>query len=205
VKVGEGHRDLFLLVADGEEVSPQISQSRARVNDGDAVDIGERDLQAGRVAAELLEPGIANGDGSSRAVKFELHGVVFMKPSPRLREHHCSALEDVFCLASINTGVFTRRDPGTGSWRRAAFCMARAVGEFAAAFVACCGPTARVLRWRGPTREGDLSSTAGTTRDHAGIRTAANRRVAIIRDGTAGIHRWTPQARQVTTASSLRK
>jgi hypothetical protein len=59
VKVRERDKDLFLLVADGEEVSAQISQSRARVNDGDAVGIGERDLQAGGVAAEFLKTGIA--------------------------------------------------------------------------------------------------------------------------------------------------
>jgi hypothetical protein len=41
--------------ARGLEVSAQISQSGARVNDGNAVRIGERDLQAGGVAAELLK------------------------------------------------------------------------------------------------------------------------------------------------------
>ena len=84
VKVRQPDKDLFLLVADGAEVSAQISQSRARVNDGDAVRIGKRDLQAGGVAAELLETGITDGDGSPRTVKFELHRVVFMKGSPRL-------------------------------------------------------------------------------------------------------------------------
>ena len=84
VKVSERDKDLFLLVADGEEVSAQISQSRARVNDGDAVGIGERDLQAGGVAAEFLKTGIADGDGSARTVKLELHTTVFMKVSPRL-------------------------------------------------------------------------------------------------------------------------
>src|SRR2546429_2666397 len=84
VKVGERDKDLFLLVADGEEVSAQISQSRAGVNDGDAVCIGERDLQAGGVAAEFLKTGIADGDGSARTVKLELHTIVFMKVSPRL-------------------------------------------------------------------------------------------------------------------------
>jgi hypothetical protein len=59
VKVREHDKDLFLLVTDGEEVSAQISQSRARVNDGDAVGIGKRDLQAGGVAAEFLKTGIA--------------------------------------------------------------------------------------------------------------------------------------------------
>src|SRR2546430_10750572 len=73
VKVGERDNDLFLLMADGEEISAQISQSRARVNDGDAVGIGERDLQTGGVAAELLETGITDRDGSPRTVKFELH------------------------------------------------------------------------------------------------------------------------------------
>jgi hypothetical protein len=63
VKVGERDNDLFLLVADGEQVPAQISQSGARVNDGDAVGIGERDLQAGGVAAEFLKTGIADGDG----------------------------------------------------------------------------------------------------------------------------------------------
>ncbi len=84
VKVGERDTDLFLLVADGEKVSAQISQSRARVNDDNAVCIGERDLQAGGVAAEFLKTGIANGDGSARAVKLELHTTVFMKVSPQL-------------------------------------------------------------------------------------------------------------------------
>jgi hypothetical protein len=62
VKVRERDKDLFLLVADGAEVSAQVSQSRACVNDGDAVRIGERHLQAGCVAAELLKTGIADGD-----------------------------------------------------------------------------------------------------------------------------------------------
>ena len=64
VKVSERDTDFFLLVANGEEIPSQISQSRARVNDGDAVRIGERDLQAGGVAAELLKTGIA--DNNSR-------------------------------------------------------------------------------------------------------------------------------------------
>src|SRR5207253_11449837 len=44
VKVRERNTDLLLLVADGAKVSAQISQSRAGVNDGDLVRIG--DLQA---------------------------------------------------------------------------------------------------------------------------------------------------------------
>jgi hypothetical protein len=84
VKVREDDNDLFLLVADGAEVSTQVSQAGARVNDVDAVRIGERDLQAGGVAAELLKTGIADGDGSSRTVKLELHRIVFMKASCRI-------------------------------------------------------------------------------------------------------------------------
>ena len=62
MKVCEHDHDLFLLVPDGEEVASQISQSRARVNDGDAVGIGEGNLQAGGVTAELLETSITDGD-----------------------------------------------------------------------------------------------------------------------------------------------
>ena len=76
VKVRERDHDLFLLVPDGEEVAPQISQSRAGVNDGNAVGIGEGDLQAGGVTAELLKTSITDGDGSPRAVKFKFHKVV---------------------------------------------------------------------------------------------------------------------------------
>jgi hypothetical protein len=36
-------------------------------------------LQARRVAAELLKTGIADGDGSPRTIKLELHRIVFMK------------------------------------------------------------------------------------------------------------------------------
>ena len=82
VKVRERDTDLLLLVADGAKVSAQISQSRARVNDGDLVRIG--DLQARRVAAELLKTGIADGNGSARTIKLELHRIVFMKLCPRL-------------------------------------------------------------------------------------------------------------------------
>jgi len=73
VKVRERDHDFFLLVSNGEEIASQISQSRAGVNDGNAVGIGESDLQAGGIPAELLETGITDGDGSTRAVKFELH------------------------------------------------------------------------------------------------------------------------------------
>src|SRR5437016_4284384 len=83
VKVRERDTDLLLLVADGAKVSAQISQSRAGVNDGDLVRIG--DLQAGGVAAEFLKTGIADGDGSPRAIKLELHRIVFMNVSPGSR------------------------------------------------------------------------------------------------------------------------
>src|SRR6266403_5896658 len=94
VKVRERDNDLFLLVADGAKISAQISQSRARVNDDDAVRIGKRDSQAGGVAAEFLKTGIADGDGSTRTVKLELHTIVFMKVSPRL----ASSKQSIFLL-----------------------------------------------------------------------------------------------------------
>ena len=65
--------NLVLLVTDGAKVFAQISQSRSGVDDSDAIRVGERDLQAGSVAAELLEPRIANRDGAARTVKLELH------------------------------------------------------------------------------------------------------------------------------------
>jgi hypothetical protein len=84
VKVRERDNDLFLLVTDGAKVSSQISQSRARVNDRDPVRIGERDLQARGVTAELLKTGIADGDGSPRTIKLELHRIVFYERKSRL-------------------------------------------------------------------------------------------------------------------------
>ena len=74
VKVRERDTDLLLLVADGAEISTQISQSRAGVNDGDLVRIG--DLQARGVAAELLKTSIADGDGSPRTIKLKLHRII---------------------------------------------------------------------------------------------------------------------------------
>ena len=84
VKVREQDDNLFLFVADGAEVSAQISQSRAGVNDGDAIRIGERDLQAGGVAAELLKTRVANGDGSPGTIKLKPHRILFRKGNPRL-------------------------------------------------------------------------------------------------------------------------
>jgi hypothetical protein len=69
VKVRERDNDLILLVTDDAKVFAQVSQSRARVDDGDSVSIGKRDLQAGGVAAELLKTGIADWDGSPRTIK----------------------------------------------------------------------------------------------------------------------------------------
>src|SRR5437899_2265801 len=83
VKVRERDTDLLLLVANGAKVSAQISQSRAGVNDGDLVRIG--DLQARSVAAELLKTGIADVDGTTRTIKLELHRIVFMNVSPGSR------------------------------------------------------------------------------------------------------------------------
>ena len=84
VKVRERDTDLLLLVADGAKVSAQISKSRAGVNDGDLVRID--DLQTRGVAAEFLKTSIADGDGSPRTIKLELHTNRFMKPSIRLEK-----------------------------------------------------------------------------------------------------------------------
>ena len=73
VEVGEGHHDLLLLVANREQILPQIPDSGARVDDRDAVGVRERELQAGGIAAELLESGIADGDGAPGSIKFKLH------------------------------------------------------------------------------------------------------------------------------------
>src|SRR5438067_12683943 len=77
VKVRQPDKDLFLLVPDGAKVSAQISQHCSRVNDGDAVSIGERDLQAGGVDAALLKTGIATGYGSPRTINTQLHIIVY--------------------------------------------------------------------------------------------------------------------------------
>ena len=92
VKVSERDSDSFLFVAHGAEVSAEISQSRARVNDDDAVRIGQRDPQAGGVAAELLKTGIANGDGSPRTVKLESHRALFRQGNSPPCEHQAGRL-----------------------------------------------------------------------------------------------------------------
>jgi hypothetical protein len=85
VKVRECDTDLLLLVPDCAKVSAQVSQSRAGVNDGDLVRIG--DLQTRRVAAELLKPSIADGDGPPRTIKLEFHKIVFYEGTFPSREH----------------------------------------------------------------------------------------------------------------------
>jgi len=95
---------LFLLVAHGAEVSAQISQSRARVNDSDPVRI--RDFQAGSVSAELLKTGIADRDGSPRTVKLEPHRVVFHEGNPPPREHQAGRF-----ARSLIAGAFAMNLP----------------------------------------------------------------------------------------------
>jgi len=86
VKVRERDGDLILLVADGAKVAAEISHSRSSVDDGDAVHIGERDLQAGGVAAELLKTRIADGDRSPRTVKLKPHRILLRKSNCPRRE-----------------------------------------------------------------------------------------------------------------------
>src|ERR1043166_10229236 len=74
------------LWPNGAEISAEVSQSRARVNDVDAVHIGEHDLEASGVAAELLKTGIADWDGSARTVKLKPHRNPFCKGNSAPRE-----------------------------------------------------------------------------------------------------------------------
>ena len=72
VEVGEDDKEVLLFVSDGEEVLAQIPDAGAGIDDGDAVGVGEAELEAGGIAAEKLESRIADGDGSAGAVKFKL-------------------------------------------------------------------------------------------------------------------------------------
>lgn len=74
VKVSERDADLLLLVADGSQVSAQISKSRTCVNDGDLIRID--DLQTCGIAAEFLKTSIADGDGSPRTIELKLHRII---------------------------------------------------------------------------------------------------------------------------------
>src|SRR5258707_15451903 len=73
VKVRKDDDELVLLMANRAKVSAQISNSRARVHNSYPVRIGERDLKTGSVAAELLETGIADRNGSASTVKLQFH------------------------------------------------------------------------------------------------------------------------------------
>jgi hypothetical protein len=111
VKVREGDDDSVLLVADGAEISTQISQSCARVNDGNAVRISERDLQAGRVAAELLKTRIANGNGTPRTVKLKPHRMLSGKGNSAPRERQSDNLRKT-AVRSISFQSFYFADTG---------------------------------------------------------------------------------------------
>jgi hypothetical protein len=102
-------------------------------------------LQAGGVAAELLKTGIADGDGSARTIKLELHTIVFINVSPRLASsklvrvirfelwaaitsgsnHSASRLRDrvflaVWNLANLKSRTFPRSYWKTGKFTRTA-------------------------------------------------------------------------------------
>jgi hypothetical protein len=55
---------------DRAHVPAEITEPRSGVDDGDAIGVSERDLKAGRVAAELLKASITHGDGAADTVKF---------------------------------------------------------------------------------------------------------------------------------------
>jgi hypothetical protein len=110
VKVSERDSDSFLFVAHGAEVSAEISQSRARVNDDDAVRIGQRDPQAGSVSAELLKTGIADGNGSARTVKLKPHRIVFRESNFSFCEHQARDYSAVPIATNVwKTDPFVRR------------------------------------------------------------------------------------------------
>jgi len=125
VKVRERYEDLVLLVANGAEVSAEISQSRACVNDGDAVRIGERDLQAGSVAGELLKTRIANGDGTPRTVKLEPHRILFRKGNSQSRrlqrnKRRQAVARSIFVSAFINSFWSSSPIPAENEFRNRA-------------------------------------------------------------------------------------
>jgi hypothetical protein len=73
VEMREGEHDLLLLVPHQLQVPPQFANARARVNDGDLIDVGERDLEAGGVSSELLKTCVTHGNGTSDSVEFQFH------------------------------------------------------------------------------------------------------------------------------------
>src|SRR6516165_6469715 len=114
MKMREPDADFFLFVADGVEISTQISQSRACINNGDAIRIGERDLHAGGVAAELLKTGIADGDGAPRAIKLKPHRILL--DVDYLKSHFlCVTLMSVISARSKRMSAWPRTS-ATREW-----------------------------------------------------------------------------------------
>ena len=70
MKVGERDDQLVLVMSDRAHVSAEIAKPSSRVNNGDTICIRRRDLEARRVAAELLEASITDWDGATDTVKF---------------------------------------------------------------------------------------------------------------------------------------
>jgi hypothetical protein len=70
MKVSERDGQLFLPMSDRAHVAAEIAKPGSGVNDGDTICVCKRDLEAGGVAAELLEASITDGDGTADTVKF---------------------------------------------------------------------------------------------------------------------------------------
>ena len=70
MEVSERDDQLVLVMSDGAHVPAEIAKPGSGVNNGDTICIRGRDLKAGGVAAELLEPSITDGDGAADTVKF---------------------------------------------------------------------------------------------------------------------------------------
>ena len=76
MKVGEGQTDFLLLMPIARRSLPRFRMPvPASMMAMRLVSVNE--LQAGRVAAELLETGITGRDGAAGAVEFEFHTVTF--------------------------------------------------------------------------------------------------------------------------------
>ena len=70
MKLSKGDDQLVLVMSDRAHVPAEIAKPGSGVNNGDTIRIRERVLKTGGVAAELLEPSIADSDGAADAMKF---------------------------------------------------------------------------------------------------------------------------------------
>jgi hypothetical protein len=70
MKMGERNDQPILVMSYRAHVPAEIAKPGSGINNGDTICIRERDLEAGRVAAELLEARVTDRDGAAGPVKF---------------------------------------------------------------------------------------------------------------------------------------